>query len=194
MNKQPTDTQKRDPRALNAYRHGLTGQIRIFTPAERAAFEKHCRGIHESLAPVGAMELELVQSVGDGRWRLKRAAAIEDAIFAMGSTHPDFIKEGEEELDAAVSHAQVWLEQGKNLQLLTLYESRIQRRVEKDLALLRQLQQDRRNRQTPAIQKDSAKTHPPQFDFSTPPAAPGSLSEPPAAAPSGTPNPLAEAA
>ena len=30
---------------LNAYRHGLTGQIRPRTAAEQAAFDAHCKGI-----------------------------------------------------------------------------------------------------------------------------------------------------
>ena len=135
----------RDPRALNAYRHGLTGQVHIFTPEDRAAYEKHCNAIHRSLAPVNAMELDLVQSIADDRWRLRRAAAIENAIFAMGIG--DLA-----EVDVALSMAKVWLEQGKSLQLLTLYESRIQRRVEKNLALLRQMQQDR----AAALQKAAA--------------------------------------
>ena len=36
---------------LNAYKHGLTGQIHLFTPEEHAAFEKHCQSIVEALAP-----------------------------------------------------------------------------------------------------------------------------------------------
>jgi hypothetical protein len=35
----------RDRRAFNAYRHGLTGQVLINTPADQAAYDKHCQGI-----------------------------------------------------------------------------------------------------------------------------------------------------
>lgn len=133
---EPSDTSKpRDPRALNAYRHGLTGQIVILSPADRAAYDRHCKGILQSLAPVGDLETGLVQSICDDRWRLSRAAIIESVVFA--NTHQD---EGE----SALAQARQWLATGKHLQLLTLYESRIQRRVEKNLALLRQLQQDRK--------------------------------------------------
>ena len=44
---------------LNAYRHGLTGQIQLLTADEHEAFDKHCAGIRESLQPVGALEIEL---------------------------------------------------------------------------------------------------------------------------------------
>jgi hypothetical protein len=60
---------------LNAYRHGLTGQICLLTADEHEAFEKHCTGIRESLDPVGALEIDLAQSIAVDHWRLKRARA-----------------------------------------------------------------------------------------------------------------------
>ncbi len=133
----------RDRRALNAYRHGLTGQVLIQTPADQAAYDKHCHEIRESLAPTPGMEASLVQSVADNRWRLQRAAAMENAILSMGTQTPPNIISEREEIDTAFAQAIVWLKEGKNLSLLTLYENRIQRRVEKDMQMLRQLQQDR---------------------------------------------------
>ncbi len=38
---------------LNAYKHGLTGQIHLLTAAEQTAFDAHCKSICEALAPVG---------------------------------------------------------------------------------------------------------------------------------------------
>jgi hypothetical protein len=132
-------------RAFNAYRHGLTGHVLVIEPADQVAYDKHCRGIRESLAPSGALETDLVQSVADDRWRLKRAAAIESNIFALGLNEPDHVTAHNGEIDTALAMARTWLESSKDIQLLALYESRIQRRVEKNLALVRQMQQDRRN-------------------------------------------------
>jgi hypothetical protein len=134
----------RDQRALNAYRHGLTGQVLVIPPAEKLAYETHCQSIHESFAPKGGMETELVQSIADDRWRLKRAAAMENNIIATGLTEPDQIIAHHEEIDTALAMARIWMEQGKGLQLLTLYEGRLQRKVEKNLAILHQMQQERR--------------------------------------------------
>ena len=50
---------------LNAYRHGLTGQIHLLTADEHEAFNQHCAGIRDSLAPVGALELDLAQSIAE---------------------------------------------------------------------------------------------------------------------------------
>ncbi|SPE39950.1 hypothetical protein SBA3_3500006 [Candidatus Sulfopaludibacter sp. SbA3] len=53
---QPETNTRRDPRAFNAYRHGLTGQILIMTPDDEAAYTAHCQGFHQNLAPEGAVE------------------------------------------------------------------------------------------------------------------------------------------
>jgi hypothetical protein len=134
----------RDPRALSAYRHGLTGQIVLLTPADRAAYEKHCEGYHQSLTPVGPVETDVVQLVADDRWRLKRAAALESAIFADSITQPDDVTSGNAEVDTALAQGRAWLAKGGNLQLLGLYESRMSRRVEKNMAELRTLQSHRK--------------------------------------------------
>ncbi len=147
------NAQPRDARAFNAYRHGLSGQVLVIPPSEQAAYEQHCRGIHQSLDPRGALETDLTQSVADDRWRLKRAAAMESNIFALGLSHPDNALTGNEECDIALAQARIWLERGKDLQLLALYESRIQRRVERNLALLRQLQNDRREALRSAVEE-----------------------------------------
>ena len=45
-----TDAGKQRSR-INAYKHGLTGQILLVTADEHEAFEKHCQAIVEALAP-----------------------------------------------------------------------------------------------------------------------------------------------
>ena len=139
-----TASEPRDPRALNAYRHGLTGQIHLITPEDHVAYKKHCQGIHASLAPIGALETDLAQSIADDRWRLKRAVAIENATFAMGSDTGEANPDGNPEIEASFAQARTWLNDGKDFQLLGLYEHRIQRRVEKNMQMLRELQQDRK--------------------------------------------------
>jgi hypothetical protein len=134
----------RDPRALNAYRHGLTGQIHIVSPEEHAAYQKHCQGILASLAPSGAMETDLAQSIADGRWQLKRAVAIENTIFAMGLGTDDEIGGLAPEIADTYAQAHTWLNSGKDIALLGLYQHRIQRRVEKNMQMLRDLQQERK--------------------------------------------------
>ncbi len=134
----------RDRRAFNAYRHGLAGHVLVIQPSEELAYKEHCRGILESLAPSGALETNLAQSVADDRWRLMRAAAIECNIFARGLNDSDDITSHNGEIDTALATARIWFESGKDLDRLTLYENRIQRRVEKNIALIHQMQHARR--------------------------------------------------
>jgi hypothetical protein len=113
---------------LNAYKHGLTGQIHLFTPEEHAAFEQHCQPIVEALAPVGALEQGLAQAIAEDKWRLNRAHAIESGIFALGQladeAEPELQNDQREidqpELSQALSQARTWLNDGKHIQLLSL--------------------------------------------------------------------------
>ncbi len=134
----------RDRRAFNAYRHGLTGQVLVIAPSDEQPYKEHCHGIHQSMAPVGGLETDLVQQIADDRWRMNRASSIESSVLVRGLNRPDDAVSGNEQVDVALAHGRVWGEQKKDLNLLTLYENRIQRRIEKNIALVLQLQQTRR--------------------------------------------------
>ena len=81
----------------------------------------------QDFAPQGPVETDLTQAVADGRWRIKRAAQIENAIVAITLGEPDRMKCNHEEAAVAFAQAQAWLDRGKDLNLLTLYERRLQR-------------------------------------------------------------------
>ncbi len=171
---------------LNAYRHGLTGQICIFTTEEQQAFDQHCAGIREALAPVGPLETYLAQSIAQDQWRLTRARSLEGGIFALGQTPAAEVHDlGEMQVDEALNQARTWLLESRNLQLLALYEQRIQRAAEKNMAHLGKLQAERKAALSQAIEDaqlltrlaimkgetyDAAKDAPPElrigFDFS----------------------------
>jgi hypothetical protein len=132
---------------LNAYKHGLTGQIHLFTPEEQEAFERHCQSIVEALAPVGILEQGLAQSIAEDKWRLNRARALESGIFALGQiadeSDPDSLQNDPPEISQALSQAKTWLADGKHIQLLSLYQQRIQRSSERNMAELRTLRAER---------------------------------------------------
>jgi hypothetical protein len=129
---------------LNAFRHGLTGQIIMHTPEDAPAFKKHCHGICEALAPVGAIELDLAQAIAEDRWRLNRARALENSIFALGQSEHLREYSGEPEVDVALTQGRTWMDHAHELHLLTTYENRIRRSVEKNTAELNALQTQRK--------------------------------------------------
>jgi hypothetical protein len=137
-----TEAGKR-PSRLNAYKHGLTGQIHLFTPEEHAAFDRHCQSIVQALAPVGTLEQGLAQSIAEDKWRLNRARALESGIFALGQMADESSEIDQPELSQSLSQARTWLEDGKHIQLLSLYQQRIQRSVERNMAELRTLRAER---------------------------------------------------
>jgi hypothetical protein len=131
--------------SLNAIRHSITSRVHIATPEESAAFDKHCRNYHEALLPAGLLEPQLVQEIAEDKWRLKRIRTIEDAIFAQGHhDHVDELPSGNPEVDAALAEGKTWVEQARSLQLLTLYESRIRRAIEKHTAEFKAMQAERK--------------------------------------------------
>ena len=123
----------------NAFKHGLCGKIHAAAPEDQAAFDRHCRAYLDALAPAGLVEDELAQAIAEDEWRLKRARALENSIFAQGPESFD-AETGNPEVDAALSAGQTWIEQSRNLQLLTLYEQRIHRALAKNVARLEALQ------------------------------------------------------
>jgi hypothetical protein len=127
--------------ALNARRHNLTGQVTAMTDADRIMHDAFSASIVETLAPEGAMETQLAQRIATDSWRLNRLSAVEDNLFALGhSAHSDDIETAHPEIHAALTAAKVFKEESKQLQLLTLYEQRINRNIQKNLATLQALQ------------------------------------------------------
>jgi hypothetical protein len=146
---------------LNAYKHGLTGQIHLLTAAEQSAFDAHCKGICEALAPVGALEIDLAQAIAEGRWRLKRARAIETSIFAAGQmgllgfpVDPATTEDPAQLfLEETLLQARTWLDKNDNFLLLALYEQRINRTIERNMAELRTLRAERKAARDQALEE-----------------------------------------
>src|SRR5580693_4492774 len=140
----------------NALRHGLTGQVTTMTEEDRAAHDKFSKALIADLAPQGAMETQLAQRIATDSWRLNRAAAIEDNLFAIGlNDHGGRLSE-HDQIDSALTTARVFTLESKQLQLLTLYEQRLNRAVQKNLAILQQLQTARKAAHTAAMKEASA--------------------------------------
>jgi hypothetical protein len=139
---------------MNARRHGLTGQVTTMTEEDRAAHDQFSKALIKDLAPDGAMETQLAQRIATDSWRLNRISAIEDNIFALGlQEHSGALCPDHDQIDAALTTARVFTMESKNLQLLTLYEQRINRSIQKNLAMLQQLQATRKQEHEAAMKE-----------------------------------------
>jgi hypothetical protein len=176
------------PAETGEYSTGVDSQVVVQTPEEALAYTNHCKGFHESLAPEGAVELSFAQNIADDQWRINRSMGVENSFYAMLRDSPEVKPASHPEVEDAFAHALAWVQQGKNFNLMSLYASRAQRRLEKNLAMLQKLQADRRaalkqaaeearllaqhaasKGQTYDIERDfPPEAYPPQFVFSAP--------------------------
>jgi hypothetical protein len=129
---------------LNAVKTGLTGRTVLLPTDDVAAYEHHVREFMKELNPVGVREQFLAQSIADNMWRLQRIPALESAIFARG--YIEFAKQFENEDPAkrpALIEVHTFLAYEKQIRNLQIQEARLQRQRAKDMAELRELQQER---------------------------------------------------
>ncbi len=121
----------------NAVVHGLAGRKHVALAGEEEPFRQHCRALLEALAPVGAIEEALAQDIAEDRWRLIRARAMENALFAR-------IAQEQSDLTPAAALVEAWIDPAKGLQRIALYANRIQRAIEKNTIRLEGLQSQRK--------------------------------------------------
>jgi hypothetical protein len=122
----------------NSLRHALTGQVSVLPTEDRAAHDAFCGELIDSLNPETAMERQLAQSVAEDSWRLNRVSALENNMFALGHG-------GERrELRIALADAATFQNNAQSFALLSIYEQRINRNLQRNLAQLHALQAERK--------------------------------------------------
>jgi hypothetical protein len=149
----PTSPEGKVKSSLNAVKTGLTGRTVLLPTDDAAAYQHHIAEFEKEFQPVGARECALVQSVADTFWRLDRIPALEFAIYAKGRT--EFAGQFEHEDPSArptLIDLHTHLAYEKQIRNLQIQEARLHRRREKDLAELRDLQQERKKREAAALE------------------------------------------
>ncbi len=154
---------------LNAFRHGLTGQLDIMTGEMREAHDSFIANIVLSLKPErtarhsggalcalsnDALENQLAHSVAESYWRMNRIPVFEDALLAQGD-YVQFAHNRDREysdLDRALSAARAFIEDPARFNLLTVYEARLHRKAQAELKQLREIQAERRADEKEAVQ------------------------------------------
>ena len=134
--------------SLNAVKSGLTGRTVLLLSEAAAEYQRHLAAFTDEFQPAGLRECELVQSIADTWWRLRRIPALEMALFAKGRI--EFANLFEKEDLAARPHlidAHTFLVYEKQIRNLQIQEARLARRREKEMAELRELQQQRKEKE-----------------------------------------------
>jgi hypothetical protein len=131
----------------NNLRHGLTGQISLLPTEDREAHDAFCNELIDSFSPETPMERQLANSIAEDSWRLNRACAIENNMFALGHGHE------RREAQIALADAKTFLTQAASFNLLTLYEQRINRNLQRNMKLLKELQAERKAQHDHAMEE-----------------------------------------
>ena len=131
--------------SLNAWRHGLTGQVATLPEEDRDAFQKFTRDIRLAYHPEGALETQIAQAIAEDEWRLSRARAIENNVLALGHSTPDADVIAENtQIHAAFTQARTFWRNPEKFALLSIYEQRISRTIQRNEARLYALQAERK--------------------------------------------------
>ncbi|HEY3827190.1 MAG TPA: hypothetical protein VGL82_21695 [Bryobacteraceae bacterium] len=169
LSRGPVSAAGKQRSSLNNLRHGLTGQTTVLSDEDRAAHDQFCTGIVACLRPVGVLEAQIAQSIADDHWRLNRVSAIETNMFALGhyeSPASDDVSDDDSpdpDIHAALNSARVFLADAKQFALLSIYEQRIHRNLQKSMAELRELQATRRSMPAPdAVAQNEAAARQPK--------------------------------
>ena len=156
----PRSVEGKNRSKLNATRHNLTGQVAALTEPDRIAFNAFSQNLIRDLDPSGAMELQLAHRIISDSWRLNRASAVEDNLYALGHYQGEIADPGNHaQIEDAFNAANTFSKQAKNLQLLSLYEQRLNRTVQKNLALLKSLQIERKARRNAEMEEAKRLLH-----------------------------------
>ena len=160
--------------ALNAVKTGLTGRTVLLPSDNVAEYERHLAAYAEEFAPVGLLETNLVQSIADTDWRLRRVPALESALFAKGRIEfAELFNEQDLALRPHLIDAHTFITYEKQIRNLQLQEARLARRREKEIAELRRLQNERiekeANGKTPRLVHNGFVFSTPEIDHAMPP-------------------------
>jgi len=134
--------------ALNALRHGLTGQIIVLPSDDLEAYRRHIQSFVTESGPKGATEAQLVQSLADTAWRQNRVAALETNLLTLGIVRePAPLENAPEQVRDALAIAAALDSQTRALANLSIHGQRLARQFEKTLTMLREIQDTRQTRE-----------------------------------------------
>jgi hypothetical protein len=145
-----SDSKPVDPRATGHLKHGLTGARLYFaTPEDAEAFKQLQTALLEELAPGTAMETDLAHQLICDRWRLISAAELESKIYHLAC-------QSNQQENPHISQAKTWLQDSTQIARITLYETRIQSRYDKNLAEYRRMWKERIRTRTAMLEAAKA--------------------------------------
>jgi hypothetical protein len=133
---------------LSAVTSALTGQATLLPTSDAAQYDQLLREYQNEFQPVGLQESNLVQTLAETAWRMRRTLALEMGIFAKGRIEfAQQFAEHNAEIRVSLIEVHTFLTYEKQIRSLQLQEARLSRRADKTSAELRRRQSERRERE-----------------------------------------------
>src|ERR1700722_14709804 len=107
--------------AMNAFKHGLTGQSLMFQPNEMEAYNRLTAELLSTLKPKTELERQLAQKIIDGNFRLNRLVAVDNNMFNFGLIQHTADTDHDDRVEAMVAQTRSWFEQAHAFDVLGRY-------------------------------------------------------------------------
>ena len=150
----PTSDTGKTTSSKNALKTGLTGRTVLLPTDDAALYEAHVAHFEQHYSPATDAERNLVQSLADTEWRMARIPSLEAGIYALGRLEfAELFPQESEPVRKQLIEAKIFLAYQRQLNNLSIQENRLRRQREKDLAALKQLQDDRKRERQGRLDK-----------------------------------------
>src|SRR5271169_6181078 len=128
----PTTIEGKAKSSTNALKTGLTGHTVLLPGDDAELYEAKLLHYVEAFNPAGEKETALVQALADTEWRLARIPGLEYGIYAVARLEfADKFNDQPAELRPGLIHAYTFLAYHKQLNNLSIQESRLNRQLVK---------------------------------------------------------------
>ncbi len=141
--------------SMNALKTGLTGHTVLLPGDDAQLYEAKLLHCVETFNPVGEKETALVQTLADTEWRIARVPALEYGIYALARIEfADKFNDQPAELRPGLIQSFTYLAYHRQLNNLSIQESRLNRQLDK---ITKELAARQSQRQQQEQQQDKAK-------------------------------------
>jgi hypothetical protein len=146
----PVTDQGKATSSHNAVKTGLTGQTVLLKTDDVAVYHQHLDRFQKHFSPATDTEKDLVQDLADTEWRLLRITPLESGILALGRRElaPLFADESDPAVREALLEAKLFLTYRRDLNNLSIQQSRLRKHRDLVLTELKQIQQNRKSNAT----------------------------------------------
>jgi hypothetical protein len=139
----PKTSEGKQRSAMNAFKHGLTGQSLMLQPNEMEAYNRLTAELLSEFKPKTELERQLTQKIIDGHFRLNRLAAVDNNMFNFGLIQHTTSTDHDDRVEAMVAQTRSWFEQAHAFDVLGRYETRLSRQLHKYTEELGRIQKER---------------------------------------------------